>query len=76
MAKRTKLFLSVVLLASIITMVGCGRKKVGEGKIVLHWSGYAYPIYDKFRAEESKKFEAEHPEVIVKYEPIASRAYI
>ena len=52
---------------------GCSRQRqeVTEGKkILLCWSGYCYPVYDKFRAEESKKFEKENPNVIVRYEPI------
>jgi len=53
-------------------LAGCstqpGEEK--EDKILIRWSGYAYPAYDKFRSEESKKFEAEKPNVAVKYEPI------
>ncbi len=36
----------------------------------MRWANHAYPVYDKFRSEESKKFEKLHPEVTVRYEPI------
>jgi len=59
----------ILLLCSILCFSGCARQE-SKGKIELKWSGYAYPAYDKFRSEESKKFEKIHPEVVVKYEPV------
>lgn len=63
-----------LVLISIIW--GCSSREPGKAKkIILKWSGYSYPVYDKFRAEESRKFEVKHPDVIVKYEPIAGGGY-
>ncbi|MBI4242569.1 MAG: sugar ABC transporter substrate-binding protein [Planctomycetes bacterium] len=58
---------------TIIGLIVSCSKESGKDKgdrIILRWSGYGYPVYDKFRSEESKKFEIKHPDVIVKYEPV------
>ncbi|MBI4282942.1 MAG: sugar ABC transporter substrate-binding protein [Chloroflexi bacterium] len=68
-------------LVILISMLGgCSSEqgkagKEGKDKILLRWSGYGYQVYDKFRSEESKKFEVENPDVLVKYEPIPGGAY-
>lgn len=56
----------------VILIYGCSRNKqeAKEKKILLRWSGYAYPVYDNFRFSESKKFEQDNPGIMVKYEPI------
>ncbi|MCK4308345.1 sugar ABC transporter substrate-binding protein [candidate division WOR-3 bacterium] len=56
------------VLSGALLISGCTKKK--ENKILLRWSGYAAPVYDKFRMEESKKFEKLYPNVKVRYEPI------
>ncbi|MBI4243293.1 MAG: sugar ABC transporter substrate-binding protein [Planctomycetes bacterium] len=62
----------VVLCFLVLCIAGCSEKKAkDEGKkILLRWSGYAFPEYDKFRYEQSALFEKIHPNVKVKYEPI------
>ena len=65
------IIISIIFLA---VMSSCSRKGGEEkGKIVLKWSGYAYPVWDKYNANKSKEFEKLHPGVVVKYEPIAGR---
>ncbi|MCD6218757.1 sugar ABC transporter substrate-binding protein [Candidatus Calescamantes bacterium] len=66
--KRNIWFLAFIIPVAFF-LSSCARNR-GEEKILLRWSADAYPVYDKFRAEESKKFEKLHPEVTVRYEPI------
>jgi len=56
----------------ICLFTGCSTEpgRENKDKVLLRWAGYSYPGYDKFRSEESKKFEKENPNVIVKYEPV------
>lgn len=63
---------NLVLVFSLLTVLGCNNpsNRRTEEKYMLRWAGYGYPVYDKFRSEESKKFEQIHPEVSVRYEPI------
>lgn len=73
MTKLPAKMLGLVILVSLLT--GCSTQpgKEREGKILLRWSGYAFPVYDKFRRDESKNFEKENPEVVVRYEPEAGK---
>ncbi|NOX96588.1 MAG: sugar ABC transporter substrate-binding protein [Nitrospirae bacterium] len=66
--------LGLVILLSLFT-TACSNKPGKEKKIVLRWSGYSYPVYNKFRKEESNKFTEEHPDVTVRYEPIVRLRY-
>ena len=70
--KPYKYFVGIIgICFLIINFLGCGKDRDRENKkrIRLTWTGYAFPVYDKFRTEESKKFELIHPEIEVKYEP-------
>lgn len=76
--RAVKIITGLILTSLMSSMFfGCTTREPAKEKkkIILKWSGYGYPLYDKFRVEESKKFESEHPEVIVKYEPIAGAGY-
>lgn len=70
MKKHLLLIMLMFIMSVLLIANGCRGPKQKKS-IIMRWSGYAYPKYDKFRSEESKKFENMHPEVIVKYEPIS-----
>lgn len=71
MKKIVTLAVTIVTIGCLLVNSGCWEKH-GRDKIVIRWTGYSYPVYDKFREEESKKFEKLHPDILVKYEPITS----
>ncbi len=70
----SKLWLKMLGLVILISLLaGCSTEQGGKGKIILRWSGYSYPVYNKFRSEQSKFFEKSHPHVIVKYQPVTGQ---
>ncbi len=75
MPKLLVKMLGLVILISLFAGCSTERGKERKNKILLRWSGYSWQVYNKFRSEESKKFERENPNVIVKYEPIAGGNY-
>jgi len=68
MSKLLLKMLGLVILVGLLA--GCSTKQ-GKEKIILRWSGYSYPVYNKFRNEQSQLFEKSHPQVIVRYEPVS-----
>ncbi|MBI4244188.1 MAG: sugar ABC transporter substrate-binding protein [Planctomycetes bacterium] len=65
-----------LVLVSVIFLTGCAKLDEEDArKVVLRYSAYGYPVYDRFREEDARKFEKIHPEVEIRYEPIAGGGY-
>lgn len=73
-SRKKALVLSILGVVVSFTLTGCIERKaegIKDRRIALKYTNMGHKDYNEFRKAEAKKFEKLHPDVTVKYEPIA-----